>query len=100
MPTNWRHIPLPKRPLFPLHHTWSKEFHRIRRQVTSPLVLREPRDVRVVCEVMHLRRDRPFRVMNQRQRLSACYWAGWTPFREKRRGPGGVWGPKWVGGRP
>lgn len=95
MPTNWRHIPLPKRPLTPLLHTYTAEFWRRLRSV-APIVGRLTiQDVRERREFLHLRRDRPFRVINQRRRLIACYWAGWSP----RRGVG-VAGPLWLWGRP
>jgi hypothetical protein len=55
---------------------------------------------------LRMDRERPWRVANQRRRLSACYWAGWVPdwMRPTRgllRAPMGLRHgfvpPKWLG---
>lgn len=65
-----------KTTLHPLLPTWSDYFQYVtttlrRRGVASKVVdgVRERR------EALFLRQERPFRVMNQRRRLFAAYWA-------------------------
>lgn len=98
-----------KTTLHPLLPTWSDYFQYVtttlrRRGVASKVVdgVRERR------EALFLRQERPFRIMNQRRRLFAAYWAGWKPDelrptrgliltpRYERYGGGG---PEWLGRR-
>lgn len=76
---------LPKRRLYPLLMTLSDEMTRIRTQsagIGSQPVTVE--DIRAARELW-MAAERLFRIMSQRRRLNACYWAGWRPGRVSRR---------------